>query len=327
MFLESAVPGGCESGFVPRKRIYRQGAVGISNPIRMSTNAIIPATTLDINKVTFGEVKVNKAGGKSVPIKYNGQSLQIRMPNMTYWGGVEVKDTDNGTAYSMKVKFKDCDPYAKAHASAEAGDIGTLYNFLIDLQSKILTHAVTNSKKLFGKERSEAGLKETFKAIVAPSVEKVGEEWIETGKYAPSWKLKVPVYDGKVCMDVIDSHGKPVEVDIENIADIFPKRVQASLVIQPSIYVANNGFGVTCKVTFAKVSPPTRTRAADVFKDEIEEEVKRPAPAPVEDEEEAGPQEAEVEEYREAPTSPPPAPAPTEPPSAPVKKGRRAVAV
>lgn len=292
----------------------------------MSTNAIIPATTLDINKVTFGEVKVNKAGGKSVPIKYNGQSLQIRMPNMTYWGGVEVKQTENGTAYSMKVKFKDCDPFAKAKAGAEAGDIGTLYNFLIGLQEKVLAHAVTNSKKLFGKERSEAGLKETFKAIVAPSVEKVGEEWVETGKYAPSWKLKVPVYDGKVCMDVIDSHGKPVEVDLENIEEVFPKRVQASLVIQPSIYVANNGFGVTCKVTFAKVSPPARTRAADVFKDEIEEEVKGGGAVAHDEEEEAAPQEAEPEEYQEAPTAPAPAPAP-EPPAAPVKKGRRAVAV
>lgn len=294
---------------------------------KMSTNAIIPATTLDINKVTFGEVKVNKAGSKSVPIKYNGQSLQIRMPNMTYWGGVKVKQTENGTAYSMKVKFKDCDPHAKAKAGAEAGDIGTLYNFLIGLQDKVLTHVVANSKKLFGKERSEAGLKETFKAIVAPSVEKVGEEWVETGKYAPSWKLKVPVYDGEVCMDVIDSHGKPVEVDLENIDEVFPKCVQASLVIQPSIYVANNGFGVTCKVTFAKVSPPARTRAADVFKDEIEEEVKGGGSASriADEEEEAAPQEAEPEEYQEAPTAPAPAPEP--PAAAPVKKGRRAVAV
>ena len=45
----------------------------------MATIAIVPSSNLDINKVTFGDIRLNKAGGKSVPIKYNGQPLQIRL--------------------------------------------------------------------------------------------------------------------------------------------------------------------------------------------------------------------------------------------------------
>jgi hypothetical protein len=63
-----------------------------------------------------------------------------------------------------------------------------------------------------------------------------------------------------------------VEIDIDNLASVFPKRCEASIVVSPSIYVTGTGFGVTWRITYAKVSPPQRTTAADVFRDEIEEE-------------------------------------------------------
>ena len=287
----------------------------------MATIAIVSSSNLDINKVTFGDIRLNKAGGKSVPIKYNGQPLQIRLEKTSYPMGVNVKETDNGIAYTMSLTLKGCDPYAKERAGPEVGSIGTLYNFLQDLQTRVLDAAETNSSKWFSKTRSRTVLEDTMKMFIAPSVEKVNGEWVPSGKYPPSLKMKVPVYDGRVAMDVTDSQGKPVEVTTENIQQVFPKRVDASVVVSPGIYVSGQGFGVTWRVSYAKVSPPQRTTAADIFRDEIEQEVNTATAVPIQEIEEG---EVEQEEMtvpmaEETPTAPP-APAP-----APAKNRRRAV--
>lgn len=239
--------------------------------------------------------------------------------------GVNIKEGENGTAYTMSLTLKGCDPYAKERATSEMGVYGQLYNFLLDLQNKLLDTAETNSSKWFGKSRTRSVLEELMKQSVSPSVEKVNGEWVATGKYPPSLRMKVPVYNGDVAMDVINSQGKPVEVTIDNLTTVFPKRFRASLVVSPSVYVSGQGFGMTWRVTYARVSPPQRTTAADVFADEIkatggfEEEV----PQQVQPQTETLDAEQEQEEVsvpivEETPTAPPPAPA--------VKNRRRVVA-
>lgn len=293
----------------------------------MSTNAIITSANLDVSKVSFGDIRANKAGGKSVPIRYNGQNLQIRIPKTSYPMGINIKDTDNGTTYGLSLTLKGCDPFAKDRAGAEAGELGSLYNFLLDMQEKLVQTAVISSKKWFGKDRTEAVIRDTMKQFLSPSVEKINGEWVPSGKYPPSLRMKVPVYDGRVSMDVVDSTGKPVEVDTENLSALFPKRVDASVVVAPSIYVTGTGFGVTWRVIYAKVSPPQRVTAADVFRDEIEEEMKVPVAPPTtpENEEEHEQTEISVPMSEETPTAPPVVVQP--PPNKPANRRRAAAAV
>ena len=280
----------------------------------MATIAIISSANLDISKISFGDIRLNKAGGKSVPIKFNGQPLQIRLEKTAYPMGVNVKENENGISYTMSLTLKGCDAYAKERAGPETGGVGNLYNFLQDLQMKVLDSAETNSVKWFGKTRSRSVLEDTMKQFISPSVEKVNGEWVASGKYPPSLKMKVPVYDGRVAMDVTDSTGRPVEVTPDNIGQVFPKRVEASVVVSPGIYVSGQGFGVTWRVSYAKVSPPQRTTAADIFRDEIEQELNTTTAAPIQqDPQEYHEDEAEQEEisvpFVETPTAPAPAPA------------------
>jgi hypothetical protein len=150
-----------------------------------------------------------------------------------------------------------------------------------------------------------------MKSFISPSVEKVNGEWVPTGKYPPSLKMKVPVYGGDVAMDVTDHVGKRVEIDIDNLATVFPKRCEASIVVSPSIYVTGTGFGVTWRITYAKVSPPQRTTAADVFRDEIEEEQRSSAVAQPTVEESAAPAYEEESQPQEEVSVPVAAPAPS----------------
>jgi hypothetical protein len=276
----------------------------------MSTNAIVSQSNLNASMVSFGDVRLNKAGGKSIPIKYNGQNLQIRLEKTMYPMGVNIRDSENGTTYNMSISLRGCDPYAKERANSEAGSMGNLYNFLLDLQDSVVEHMFKNSKKIFGKERSLEVLKDTMKPFLSPSVEKVNGEWVPTGKYPPSLKMKVPVYGGDVAMDVTDHTGKRVAIDIDNLSSVFPKRVEASIVVSPSIYVTGTGCGVTWRISYAKVSPPQRLTAADVFKDEIEEETAQPAPQQFF---EPPPAEEEVQQQEEVtvPLASAPAPAPS----------------
>lgn len=251
----------------------------------MSTPAIVSVANLDINKVSVGDIRPNAKGGKSIPIKYNGQNLQIRVPKAMYPMGVNIKDNENGTTYQMSLTLKGCDAYAKERAPAEAGDLGMLYNFLLDFQEKLLATATTQSVKWFGKARSRDVLLDTMKQIVSPSVEKVDGAWVPSGKYPPSFRMKVPVYNGEVSMDVVGTDGKPVVVDLDTLPTLFPKRCEASLVVAPSVYVSGQGWGVTWRITYARVSPPQRMSAAQVFADEIEQEEpglsNLPPPAPL----------------------------------------------
>ena len=261
----------------------------------MSTNAIVTVSNLDINKVSFGDIRMNKAGGKTVPIKYNGQNLQIRIPKMVYPMGINIRETDNGATYQMSATLKGCDPFVKERAPAEAGESGTLYNFLLDLQDKLLKTAHANSVKWFSKARTEAVLQDSMKQFISPSVEKINGEWVPTGKYPPSFRMKVPVYDGNVTMDVVSHDGKPIQVDIETLPNIFPKRVEASLAVAPSVYVSNQSFGITWRIIFARVAPPQRLTAAQVFADEIDEETTNSGSPPGgEEEETVVPQQEEV---------------------------------
>ena len=314
----------------------------------MATNAIISASSLDINKVSFGDIRTNAKGGKTVPVKYNGQSLQIRFPRMNYPMGVNIKETDNGMSYTLSATMKGCDPFAKDAAvvlpvtanstqqEIESAGVANLYNFLLGLQEKLVKTATENSAKWFGKARKEDVIRDTMKAVLSPSVEKVDGVWTPTGKYPPSLRMKVPVYDGKVTMDVTDSEGNPVPLDPETLASVFPKRVDASIVVSPSVYVTGQGFGVTWRIGYARVSPPQRVTARDVFADEIRQEVTSKASATAralmtdEDDNEIEDIMGEAQESSvQVPTEPAeeaPAPAPAAAPAAaPASKNRRRV--
>jgi hypothetical protein len=299
--------------------------IGSHNKIKMSVNAIINASNLDINKVTFGDIRISKNNGsKSVPIKYNGQNFQMRIPKLQYPMGVSVKETENGTNYTMLASLRGCDSYAKERAPAEAGEVGQMYNFLKDLEEKVIKTAVAQSKSWFGRERKEDVLRDSMKSLVSPSVEKQGAEWVPNGKYPPSFRMKVPVYPNDkgvptVNMDAVDMANRPIPLTPENLESVFPKRMEARFIVNPSIYVSGQGFGVTWRISYAQVSAQARVSAAQLFEPEETEDAPQTAQVPQETEE----QEEQQEEEETTETPPAPAPAPVVAPPAPAKVARR----
>jgi hypothetical protein len=89
--------------------------------------------------------------------------------------------------------------------------------------------------------------------------------------------MKISVWDGAVSMNVVDKDNNEIVVTPENLEQVFPKRMEGRMVVAPSIYVTGLGFGITWRVTMAKVFPPESRSASDVFKDIVEKETPPPA--------------------------------------------------
>ena len=235
-------------------------------------NGPIHSTAIDVNQITF--VLGQKRAGRNPPInmKYNGANLQIRLPRIGYPGGCLVREGETGLkTYTLIGSLKGCDPYGKESYQG-ADEVGKLYNLLSSLEERIVKAAVENSVAWFGKKRSEEAIRDSFKRILSFSTDKVDGEYVPNGKYPPSFRVKVPVYDNKVSSEIVDSNRNPVYVTPETLETKdtpFPKGVEAKLVVSGSIYViAGQGFGVTWRLTDAQVFPQRRMGAAAIFADE-----------------------------------------------------------
>ena len=282
-------------------------------------HSFVNVRNIDINRVSFLIGQAKNGRNPPVSIKYDGQNLQLRLPRMSFPGGVLMRETEGNTSYTLIGSLKGCDPYGKERAP-ETDDTAKFYNFLMDMEEKIIAAAVEHSVKWFGKKRSEEAIRDGFKHLMRLSVDKKDGEYVPNGKYPPSLTVKVPVYDNRVNVDIIDTKGNPVYVTPASLNSVFPKAVDANLVVSASIYIiAGGGFGVTWRLTYAQVFPQMRQTARNVFMDE-EEQVEETQEA-TEPETPAVPQNSAVEEetQNEETVAAPPA-------AAPAKTGRRRAA-
>lgn len=235
----------------------------------MSTRPI-SIRSIDVSRVAFTLGKKVNNRAPSINFKYNDNNLQILVPRIGFPGGVLIRDGESGnTSYTLIGSMKGCDTYAKEHAPESVGDIGKFYNFLIDMDELIIKTAVEKSKEWFGKTRSIEAIRDSYKRIVSVSVDKVDGEYVPNGKYPPSFRVKVPVYDNKVSTEIVDASRDPVYATPVSLTSVFPKGVEVNMVISGSIYViAGGSFGVTWRLNSAQVFHRAKITARDIFADE-----------------------------------------------------------
>ena len=257
--------------------------------------------SINVEDVTFHVGKAQAGRNPSVSMKLKGQPFNIGLRDVRAPGGLNRRENDGAPdAFTSMIGLPGCPRDGVGLAVAEGGEGGgggelsdaqAFYNFLRQLESKIQTAAVENSAKWFGRSRSKAAVEDGFKRLVNVSSTKVDGEYVPNGKYDPSFRVKIPIYDGQVKCAVEDGTKNPVYLGSpEDLANVFPKGVVLNLVISGNIYIlAGGGFGVTWRLGAAQVFPPSRPRLTDFF-----EAVGSPAggggggggDAPVEEEEE-----------------------------------------
>lgn len=245
----------------------------------MSTNsAIVSVRNIDSSRITFSVGQAKNGRNPSINIKYDGQNLQLRLPRMKFGAGIMIREneqTDSKTYSLFGSLGESVDKYGKERSTG-TDDNSKMYNFLLDLEEKIIASALENSTAWFKKKRSEEAIRDSFKKLLRVSVDKQGDEYVPNGKYPPSMTIKVPVYDNRVSSEFIDNKGNPMTVYPSSLPAVFPKGVESNLVVSGSIYNVNGSFGVTWRLSYAQVFPQQKMTAANVFADEIEDDDEAP---------------------------------------------------
>jgi hypothetical protein len=288
----------------------------------MASPAVISVTKINASDIQFAEPRKNKNGGVSIGFKYNKQNVQFRIPSVSFPGGLQRKENPNKdgsvtVSYTLSASMNGGDPYGAEHSS-DPSETAKMYNFMFDFQELIIKTAVEQSLKWFGKKRSEDSIRDSFNKFVSVSVDKTDNGWMPNGKYPPSLRMKLPVYDGKIAMEVIDSDDNDVPLSLDNLETVFAKGTSAKMVLQAQIYMVGQSFGVTWKPSYAQVVQRKKASARDYFKaDEDDVEVDA-------EEESEEQNEDEIEEVElQLPVASTPAPAPVEPASSDAKPARR----
>lgn len=273
----------------------------------MAAPATVNVTKINANDIEFSDPKKNKNNGSvSIGLKYNKQNVQFRIPQITFPGGLLVKDNENkdgsvSTSYMLSASMTGGDPYNK-DLSADSAETAKMYNFMHVFEEHIINTAVKNSAKWFGKVRSADSIRDTFNRFISLSVDKIDGVWVPNGKYPPSLRLKLPVYDGKesdrkiIAMEAIDSDGNDIPLNVDNLTSVFSKGTSAKMILQASVYISGQGFGITWKPTYAQVYQRKKASARDFFKSDSDDEEKPAAKPIAEDEDDEEENEDEVAE-------------------------------
>jgi hypothetical protein len=249
----------------------------------MSAIAVLDITKIDTNLLTVGETKKGK--GMSAQLMYDGQRCSLRLPKMPLPGGLlsRVDETSGAVSHSLIGSLKGCPTDGKSPAEGD-DPMAKMYNVLQNVGTLLKKWAFDNSAKLFGKKRTEDSVSDSFneRSIMSISCDKVGDEYVPNGKYPPSFRAKIPVYDGRISMEVVDQNTKPVHLTVESLSSVFPKGVSANLIVNGSVYIIGQSFGITWRIAMAQVFPPNRLTAASLFEVVAEEEEAPTQEQPVE---------------------------------------------
>ena len=234
-------------------------------------NAPVHSNAIDVSKITFQVGKAQKDRNPSITLRYNGNPLQLRLPRLGFPFGLRKNENDSGEAsYTLSAVLKGCDPYCKEKYTGD-DDIGKLGNFLMQLDDHILNTAVDQSVPWFKKKRTIDTLRDAYNNIVRPSTELRDGERIPNGKYAPTFRIKVPVYDGRVNAEFVDASRNHVYVTPDSLVGVMPKGIEANLVATASIYIlAGGAFGVSWRLKAAQIFPMPQVTAAMMFSDETD---------------------------------------------------------
>ena len=195
----------------------------------------------------YTKVKVNSVGGKSIGIINSNtkRSLLVSTPIMLNWG-VNVFENPNGSnSYSLSLQFP-----REEFATEATND---LLNMIKEMESKILSDAVENSKDWFGKSQSREVVEAFWNPILKYPKNPETQEPDTTR--APTLKIKLPMWEGEYKFELFDMGNNLLIPNDEGRSPdmVIQKASNIACVIQcGGIWMANGNFGVSWKLFQAK---------------------------------------------------------------------------
>ena len=209
--------------------------------------------------IKYSKTKVDARGGKSVGILNASvnSATYINSPLMLTWGVNEYIDEKTGrVSYDLALQFPN-EEYAKENTT-------NFLNNMIELEDKIKTDAITNSKEWFGKSKMS---KDAIDALWTPMLKYPKDK--ETGEpdrdRMPTLKVKIPFWEGEWKTELYDVNQNAIFPDPDGSSitpkDLIAKGTHVALVILcGGLWFANGKFGVTWRLFQGVVKPKATLR-------------------------------------------------------------------
>ena len=208
--------------------------------------SIIKAVNLDLNKVSFSDVKTDNHGRKMVYVNYNGGKIMVQTPKMYVPNGIKrwrKKDAvDNkDDSFEMELSFGGEDKEDK-----NSVEIKEFHNKLEGFDSLVKNAIMSKSKEWLGKPK--VSMETIEDAYYAPSVkiptdkdgnvldypsrvrakldrEREGDSDNFTGRFLSNKRFKTPVL-------MFDESKKQIDMNESNFDMVVPKGSQVICVLE-----------------------------------------------------------------------------------------------
>lgn len=231
----------------------------------MSNQRIISAKTFQASKVGYAPPKINKRGGKSVLVNYEGDALRIQFPLMLTWGVNERVDDQTGrVSYDMALQFEPNKSQTQSRWLEE----------MKSLESKLKQDIMKNSKQWLGKQQNnEAVIDALFYPVLKYPKLKDGSGEPDYSRN-PTLKLKIPFWEGRFNVELYDMNQTPLYIppkqgatgnrannqnETSTPVDFVPSASHVVGILQCNgLWFAGGKCGVTWGLKQACVRPPQR---------------------------------------------------------------------
>jgi hypothetical protein len=215
-------------------------------------NQILSGTTFESSDFGYAKPKVNKSGGKSVPINNatTNRALYLSTPLMLTWGINEFVDDKTGRkTYDMSLQFP------KDEYKTESAD--QFLASMVAFQDKLKADAVKYSKAWMNKSKLSA---EVVDALFHPMLRypKDPTSGEPDMTRPPTLRIKLDYWDEAFTCEIYDMQQKLLFPGEEGAhpSQLIPKATNVATVIRcGGLWFANGKFGVTWRLVQAVVKP------------------------------------------------------------------------
>lgn len=221
----------------------------------------IKPSNFEASELLYSKVNKNNYNGKFVYLNYlkpkNNPILRVPEMGMPY--GLSIyRPNDNQNA----------DPKVSASFSfsgrEENKKINDFYRACEAFDEAIIEQGVKNSKEWFGSKKSREVVREFYSPMLKHHPE---------GKYAPTFKVKLPRRNEKFNCEFYNEDREFVELNLENMEQYFNQGTQCSMLIKAwQVWFAAGKFGVSWEIVQAVVKPSSKLSGVCLIEDSDDEE-------------------------------------------------------
>ena len=191
------------------------------------------ANSVDVANFSFGDITVNKYGGKSSRVKYNGEDFYFQTPRMRCPYGLGCYEETDGDGNTIKKKYS-LDFSFAGYEETDTGEasnpkVRDLFNMMEGLQDLLVATAIENSESWLGiDEADESAAKVLTRPVLKYARDKVTKKI--THKYAPTFKAKVGYWDGRFSVNAFNEKKE----EITDLPSECPKGTEGVAIIRLS---------------------------------------------------------------------------------------------